>query len=263
MATFEYKRLDRWARSEANGWTSPDVAARFEAGTRGGHYLECLPFGPGIAEHPAARELLEMFAHLELDRADLLDFGCGNGVLAELLAAAGLASRWTYTGVDVNPLNIESCRRRLAHCRFETIAEGAPLPFADGSADVVVASGVLECIERPMETLAEFRRVTRAWVALCRIGIRAGMPGAIYWQTVRHDWGVEEHCFHVFERAELLGMFARVGLEPVWEKVSLASGEWIAPDVPEPLQDFSLLLRKLPGRGFARCPHVLSISRAF
>jgi SAM-dependent methyltransferase len=246
MATFEYRRLDRWARSESNGWTSADVAARFEAGARGAHYLECLPFGPAIAEHPAARELLEMFARLELDRADLLDFGCGNGVLAQLLAAAGLGARWTYTGVDVNPITIESCRRRLAHCRFETVTEGAPLPFADGSVDVVVASGVLECIERPLEILAEFRRVTRTWVALCRVGIRSATRGTMYWQTVRHDWGFEEHCFHVFERAELQGMFARVGLELIWEKVSLASGDWTAPDEPEPLQHFSLVLRKQP-----------------
>lgn len=244
MTTFEYKRLERWMRSASNGWTSPDVAARFEAGTRGEHYLEYLPFGPEITERPAARELLEMLSHTGLERAVLLDFGCGNGVFRELLGAAERTRPWTYIGADVNQMNIASCRRRFPDSRFEVVMEDGPLPFADDSVDIVVASGVLELAERPADLLAEFGRITRAWVGLCRIGVRPQAPPAIYWQTVRHSWGSEEHCFHVFNRADLERMITRAGLEIAWEEVSIASGKWVAPDDPVPLQHFSFLLRK-------------------
>jgi len=244
MTTFEYTRMGRWMRSERNGWTGPDVAARFEAGTRGEHYLEFLQFDRTIGEQPAARELLDVLARTGLDQAVVLDFGCANGVFKELFDAVQLTPRWTYVGADVNRMNIESCRRRYPNSRFDVVTEGRPLPFADESVDLVIASGVLECVERPAELLAEFRRVTRAWITLCRIGVRPEGPPAIYWQSVRHSWGLEEHSFHVFVRREFEEMIARTGLEIAWQGVSVASGEWIAPDNPEPLQHFSFLLRK-------------------
>jgi len=144
----------------------------------------------------------------------------------------------------VNRMNVESCRRRYPDSRFEVVTEGRPLPFADESVDMVIASGVLECVERPAEVLAEFHRVTKTWVTLCRIGVRpTGLP-AMYWQSVQHAWGLEEHSFHVFVRREFEAMIARAGFEIAWQGVSDASGEWIAPDISEPLQHFSFLLRK-------------------
>jgi len=244
MTTFEYKRLQQWARSESNGWTSPDVAARFEAGTRGEHYMEVLPFGPTITSHPAAIELMDLLARTNMTQAVLLDYGCGNGVYGELLAAAELTHRWQYIGADVNSLSIESCRRRFRNNRFEVVTDGEPLPFSAESVDVVLASGVLEVLERPAALLAEFRRITTAWVALCRIGVRPTKPAAIYWQTVRHAWGFEEHCFHVFNQTEFEAMIASAELEIVWSEVSITSGEWVAPDDPDPLQHFSYLLRR-------------------
>lgn len=244
LPSFEYRRVERWAPSASNGWDSADVAARFEAGTRGGHYLEHLPFGPTIKEHPAARELLALLSRTSLERAVLLDVGCGNGVLRELLGAAGWLPRWSYWGTDVNTASIESCRRRYPESRFEVVGEDARLPFADQSADVVLASGVLECVEHPGSLLSELRRVTRAWVALCRVGVRPGGASALYSQTVRHAWGLEEHCVHVFTRSDLKEKIAAAGLEIVSEEPSPASGVWLAPDDPVPLPYYTYLLRR-------------------
>ena len=247
MAAYEYRRLDRWVRGASNGWTSPDVAARFEAGTRGGHYLEILPFGPAMASAPAAQEVLELLARTGLEEAVLLDFGCGNGAYGALLAASEATGRWRYVGADVNRLCVESCRRRFPGDRFEVVPEDGPLPFAAASVDVILASGVVECVEDPNTLLEEFRRITRAWVLLCRLGVRPDTPPAMYWQTVRHAWGLEAHCFHVFNRTDLDAMIARAGFEIVWHGVSPASGEWVAPDDPVPMRHFSYLLRRATG----------------
>src|SRR5262245_54288829 len=104
MATFEYKRLERWLRRDANGWASAAVADRFRAGAHGQHYLECLTFEPNIAEQPAGREMLGLLARTHTNAGTLLDFGCGNGVLRQLLGAADLSEGLSYIGVDVNPM---------------------------------------------------------------------------------------------------------------------------------------------------------------
>lgn len=244
VPSFEYRRLEHWARRASNGWDSAAVAARFEAGTRGEHYLEYLSFGPAITEQPAAQELLTLLSRTSRPRGVVLDYGCGNGVLRELLGAAGWLPRWSYWGADINKASIESCRRRYPESRFEVVTEDGRLPFADECVDVVVASGVLESSEHPGALLAEFRRVTRGWVALCRIGVRPGGAPAIYGQTVRHAWGLEQHCFHVFIRRDLEEKVAAAGLEIVWEQLSPASGEWLAPDDPVPLRHYNYLLRR-------------------
>jgi hypothetical protein len=244
LPSFEYRRLERWVPSATNGWDTANVAARLEAGTRGGHYLEHLPFGPTISDHPAARELLALLGRTSLERAVLLDVGSGNGVLRELLGAAGWLPRWSYWGADVNRASVESCRRRYPEARFEVVGGDGRLPFPDQSADVVLASGVLECVEHPGALLAELRRVSRAWVALCRVGVRPGGAPALYRQTVRHAWGLEQHCFHVFTRIDLREKIAAARLEIVSEELSPSSGEWLAPDDPEPLPHYTYLLRR-------------------
>lgn len=242
----EYTRIDRWVRNESNGWASPAVAARFEAGTRGEPYLEYLPLDPTIVEQPLAKEQLALLSRTGLERPVLLDFGCGNAVFKELLDVARWTPEWSYIGADVNSMNVESCRRRFPDSRFEVVLEDAPLPFEDESVDIVIASGVFEALERPAAVLAEFGRITRAWVAIFRIGVQRSrsVPRAIYFQRVQHAWGSEEHCFQVFNRTDLDEMAADAGLGIVWEEASVAAGEWVAPDDPVPIQHFSYLMRK-------------------
>jgi ubiquinone/menaquinone biosynthesis C-methylase UbiE len=125
------------------------------------------------------------------------------------------------------------------------VHEAAPLPFPQKSVDVVLASGVLEYFEDPVTLLEEFRRITRKWIALTRVAIRPVKPSAIYWQTVRHKWGVEEHCLHAFNRSDLERMIARAGLAVGYQEVSTAGGVWLPPDESEPTKHYSLLLEKL------------------
>jgi len=246
MVTWEYERLETWVKSESHGWTGPEVAARFEAGARGEHFLELFTFGPQMTEDQSAKEFMSLLARINLSEAVFLDYGCGNAVYKELLALSEPTRRWKYIGVDVNPASIESCRLRYPNDTFELIAEDQPLPFQDQFADVILVSGVMECFEHPLAMLREFRRVSKDWVMLCRIAAMPTRPSAIYKQTVHHAWGMEQHTLRVFNKNELAIMIEQAGLQIAWCEVSPANGvlDWVAPGEP-PVEHFSYLLRKI------------------
>lgn len=90
---------------------------------------------------------------------DVLDAGMGGGVLLEELDRRG----WRVAGVDLAPSMVERARGRLPHAR-ERLLEGSieDLPFADGSFDAVVATGVLEYAAHDLDrAVTELVRVLR------------------------------------------------------------------------------------------------------
>jgi 2-polyprenyl-3-methyl-5-hydroxy-6-metoxy-1,4-benzoquinol methylase len=83
----------------------------------------------------------------------LVDIGCGTGTLWHQVSDHVAA----YVGVDV--------------CRYEGFPPGAEffqvdldsegVPLTDGSADVLTALGVVECLENPYALMREINRLTR------------------------------------------------------------------------------------------------------
>ncbi|NTU79687.1 MAG: class I SAM-dependent methyltransferase [Chloroflexales bacterium] len=100
----------------------------------------------------------------ELAHGAVLDVGCGPGTLALELGrrAPGLA----VSGVDISEDMIALARRQAADAglvervRFET-ADGAALPFPDGSFDLIVSTLSMHHWERKAAVLAELARVAR------------------------------------------------------------------------------------------------------
>jgi SAM-dependent methyltransferase len=87
--------------------------------------------------------------------AEVLDWGCGSGLLAYLLARRGLRVRATDRVLNgwviARHAGIEPC-----------IAPGnRRLPFADGAFDAVAGSGVLEHVADPHDRLRELHRMLR------------------------------------------------------------------------------------------------------
>lgn len=94
--------------------------------------------------NPAIRRLVKA-----VGRKDVLDVGCGNGVLCNDLAEDG----FNVVGVDADPRAIEIARDKYPKTQFELIdLDDAPENFTatpDGRFDVVVSTEVIEHIYSP------------------------------------------------------------------------------------------------------------------
>lgn len=90
--------------------------------------------------------------------ADVLEVGCGTGVLTRVLAA--LPQVRTVVGVDLAETLVDKARELAPGLRFEQ-ADARSLPFADASFDVVVFDSTLSHVPEPERALDEALRVLR------------------------------------------------------------------------------------------------------
>ena len=89
---------------------------------------------------------------------EVLDAGCGSGPLAEALRAKGAV----VSAFDLSPAMVELARERLGEDADVRVADlGAPLPYPDGSFDLVVVSLALHYVEDWASALTELRRVLK------------------------------------------------------------------------------------------------------
>src|SRR4051812_7781720 len=128
----------------------------------GSHFDEIAhDYDHSLPEHVVEHYLRKRVAYVlrNCPRGRGLDVGCGTGVLAERLAAAG----YEMTGVDPSGgmLDILRARTDAVHALQ---ASGTDLPFDDDSFDVVVTVAVLHHVADPGDvrtTLGEMARVSR------------------------------------------------------------------------------------------------------
>jgi SAM-dependent methyltransferase len=136
-----------------------------------------IPYEPGSAEHlaeverrflaeawfaqaPGAEPFSGLIPFAELKDKDVLEIGCGTGVHARLLAAAGAR----LSAVDLTPTAVELTQRRLALASLTADvreADAESLPFADASFDFVWSWGVIHHSEHTDRVIAEIARVLR------------------------------------------------------------------------------------------------------
>ncbi|MEN8656000.1 class I SAM-dependent methyltransferase [Streptomyces sp. 21So2-11] len=88
--------------------------------------------------------------------ATVLDIGCGDGTAAA--TAAPLISGHRVIGVDWSQDALRRASTRINHVVRGELTDGG-LPFADGSADAVLFSEVIEHLVDPDSALDEIRRV--------------------------------------------------------------------------------------------------------
>ena len=86
-----------------------------------------------------------------------LDLGCGEGDFTAVLADLGA----TATGVEIASAAIDRARAKHRDLDFRLAPIDGPLPFDDGSFDVVWASEVIEHVADTEGWLSEVRRVLR------------------------------------------------------------------------------------------------------
>lgn len=115
--------------------------------------------------NPLSRVLVNRFTSKVLELANstsphtILDVGCGEGHLTKLLFDTDATRE--ITGIDVRPDALEKARSLAKNASFYK-ADIYELPFDSKSIDLVVATEVLEHLERPEVALSELKRVTRS-----------------------------------------------------------------------------------------------------
>jgi putative methyltransferase (TIGR04325 family) len=191
---------------------------------------------------PVVRDNLEALTRINASDVTLLDFGCGNGHYQRILSACSHTSKWTYTGVDLRPAFVQWCRQTYPGVQFETVEEDRPLPFTDNAFDIVLASSVLQYIERTESTLAELHRVTRAYVLVSRLPTWKHQDSQIVVQHLQGTWGKEQYPLHVFNRARVEDLVGQAGFT-VLER-DYGSECFTVPGTREPVIHLWYLLQK-------------------
>ena len=169
-------------------------------------YDESLP--PHVVEHYLAKRVAYVREHCPPGRG--LDVGCGTGVLAGRLAAAG----WDMTGADPSDGMLDVLRARVPGVRA-VHASGTALPFADDTFDLVYCVAVMHHVADAGDvrrTLGEMVRVVRPGG---RVLVWDHNPRNPYWRIlmkrVPQDTGEER----LIGEAEMLAGLRAGGAEVV------------------------------------------------
>jgi len=98
--------------------------------------------------------------HLPTHPSRILDLGCGDGFLAFSIATRGhdvVGCDPSITGIQLAERQT-SPRKVTGHLAF-VHQQGEPVPFEDGSFDVVILADVIEHVSPPAQLLCSARRV--------------------------------------------------------------------------------------------------------
>ena len=100
----------------------------------------------GTGDHPTTRLCLELLENAEVANSDVVDIGCGSGILS--VAACKLGAR-SVTAIDIEPISVEVTKENMAlnDVRFEAFeGEGLSLPSIEDKTFDVVISNIISAI---------------------------------------------------------------------------------------------------------------------
>ncbi len=136
----------------------PDTGRRLRvAGTADPDMFERL----GVSDCLAMRRaLLEYFGRDYADYESIMDWGCGCARVARFVAE--FAPR-KLTGIDIDPDNIEWCKKNITQAEFDRIGLDPPTRFNDGSFDLVYGLSVFSHLSEADQDrwLMEIQRITK------------------------------------------------------------------------------------------------------
>ena len=142
------------------------------------------------------------------DRA--LDLGCGDGLFTEELARTGAAA----TGADVAQAALDRARARHPQLDFRLAQIDGPLPFDDGSFDVVWASEVIEHVADTAQWLSEVRRVLVPRGRLLLTTPSHGRLRVAFGGMEAFSDPLGDHL-HLYTRASLEALLAEFGFDAI------------------------------------------------
>ncbi len=157
-----------------------------------------------------------MVANIDLARLDaragdrIVDVGCGEGGLAELLAAAGLH----VTGVEPAAyLRERFAARMIGLDPGSRVVDGLAdrLPFKDGELERIVMTEVLEHVPDPAAALKEIRRVLKAGGRLC-LSVPTSYTELVFWR-LHPSYADNATHERIFTKPELRRLIVQAGFE--------------------------------------------------
>lgn len=116
------------------------------------------------SRNPLVQAILRNFFHRlrtllhQINPPWILDIGCGEGLIGQLLHQDNSRQGCPYVGIDRNRSALQAARRLNPHGTFICM-DGARMGFKDGSAPLIMCLEVLEHTQDPGRTLAELARI--------------------------------------------------------------------------------------------------------
>jgi SAM-dependent methyltransferase len=164
-----------------------------------------------LAEQPWLRAALDAFAEDVGHLGPVLDVGCGPGTVTAYLDGRGVDA----SGVDLSPRMIHHARRRYPGLRF-TVASATELDLPDASLGGVLGWWSLFNLPRDVlpGVLAAFARALVPGGQVL-VGTHVGEGDAV--RTEGYGGVPVTWTTHYYRPAELAGLLADAGLEPVVE----------------------------------------------
>jgi 2-polyprenyl-6-hydroxyphenyl methylase/3-demethylubiquinone-9 3-methyltransferase len=91
----------------------------------------------------------------------LLDYGCGDGVCADLFAERFHRRGYQTCGIDISKTAITRNRERFPYLEFQLVEPNRPAPYRDGTFDAIFSSEVIEHVYDVHFVFREFARLLR------------------------------------------------------------------------------------------------------
>ncbi len=180
-----------------NPGAQPDIDRRLRvAGTADANMFEWL----GISDCMTIRRALrEYFDRDYADCEAILDWGCGCARVARFVTE--FAPR-KLSGIDIDPDNIEWCKKNIEQAEFDCIELNPPTRFSDERFDLVYGLSVFTHLSEADQDrwLAEIQRITKPGGA-----VLMSIQGEIAFVRVDSDFerflALETKGFHVYGRS--------------------------------------------------------------
>lgn len=100
--------------------------------------------------------LIKRYLDTKKAGGEILDIGAGTGDMLDMLDS----SLYQKAAIDISPVAVEIMKKKgVDACVSDVISQ--PLPYGDGSKDIVIATEILEHLSNPEYLLSEIFRILR------------------------------------------------------------------------------------------------------